>query len=126
MLELVAALKHDLGKYVAWRSVNFDEQAWTGPLGDDLLQALQDDILRTHAERPAWQVWQRHVQSLQGAFVEPELQEVADAVGVLERHGAALRDADREAVAAARPEIRQAQSIIRARLRDLHRRLLRG
>lgn len=126
--ERAAALKHDLGKYVAWRSSNFDEAAWTGPLSDALLQALQDDLLRTRAgaqgDRAAWEVWAAHTSDLPAPLPEPELRAVATAVAVLQEHEAALRAADREALSRARPAIRTAQARIRDALRDLHRRLL--
>ncbi len=130
MTERAAALKHDLGKYVAWQSANFDDEAWEGPLTDALLDALQADILRTRthdaAEQPAWEVWAAHTHDLPQPWSEPELHTVEAAVAVLHAHEAGLRTADRDAVAAARPEIRSAQGQIRAALRDLHRRLLRG
>jgi hypothetical protein len=130
MQERAAALKHDLGKYVAWRSANFDDAAWTGPLDDALIEALQADLLRTR-ERPdgdqaAWEVWAAHTSDLSQPLPEPELRTVAAAVAVLRAHEPALRAADRCALAGARPAIRGAQAEIRAALRDLHRRLLAG
>jgi hypothetical protein len=128
MQERVAALKHDLGKYVAWRSANFDDDAWSGPLDDALVEALCDDLLRTR-QRPdgaqaAWEVWAAHTQDLPQPLPEPELRTVAAAVAVLHAHEPALRGADRAALAEARPALRKAQAEIRAALRDLHRRLL--
>ena len=51
----IAALKHDLGKYVAWMSANLDEACWRGPVRDELIDALSRDLLRTRtpAEGPA-------------------------------------------------------------------------
>jgi len=127
MQERAAALKHDLGKYVAWRSANFDDGAWSGPLDDALLDALRDDLLRTRqrpeGDQAAWEVWSAHTHDLPQPLPEPELRTVAAAVDVLRTHEAALRASDRAAVAKARPAIRKAQAEIRTALRDLHRRL---
>ena len=41
--ERAAALKHDLGKYVAWRSANLPESAWSGELDATTRDALQAD-----------------------------------------------------------------------------------
>jgi hypothetical protein len=128
MQERAAALKHDLGKYVAWRSANFDEAAWTGPLDDALMEALQADLLRTRqhsdGDRAAWEVWAAHTRDLPQPLPEPELCRVADAVAILRACEPALRLSDRAALADARPAIRRAQTEIRAALRELHRRLL--
>jgi hypothetical protein len=128
MQERVAALKHDLGKYVAWRSANFDDAAWVGPLDDALMQALRDDLLRTRqrpaGDQSAWEVWAAHTHDLPQPLPEPELRTVAAAVGVLRAQEAALRAPDRTALAEARPAIRKAQTEIRTALRDLHRRLV--
>jgi hypothetical protein len=130
MQERAAALKHDLGKYVAWRSANFDDAAWTGPLDDALIEALQADLLRTRersdGDQAAWEVWAAHTRDLPQPLPEPELRAVAAAVAILHAHEPALRAADRSALAGARPAIRGAQAEIRAALRDLHRRLLAG
>ncbi len=130
MQERAAALKHDLGKYVAWRSANFDEAAWTGPLEDALVEALRADLLctrqRPDGDQAAWEVWAGHTRDLERPLPEPELRAVAAAVEILRAHEPALRAADRAALASARPEIRKAQADIRAALRDLHRRLLVG
>jgi len=123
-LELVAALKHDLAKYVAWRSANFDDESWNGPLSDDLMDALVADILQTRGDQAAWQVWDAFVTDAGGWWAD-ELDAARDAVEVLREVGPALRDRDGSAVAAARPKIRDAQHTIRSALRDLHRRLLR-
>ena len=42
--ERIAALKHDLGKYVAWRSVNLPEEAWHGDPSEALVDALCADL----------------------------------------------------------------------------------
>lgn len=129
LLERAAALKHDLGKYVAWRSINFDDAAWTGPLDDALLEALQADLLRTRTrtrsqgDQAAWEVFEGHTEDLPVPLPEPELRRVAAAVAVLRAHEPALRAADREVLAPARAAIRGAQLEIREALRDLHRRL---
>ncbi len=130
MQERVAALKHDLGKYVAWRSANFGDAEWSGPLSDGLMEALREDLLRTRAraqgDQSAWEVWEALTGDLPRPLPEPELCAVAEAVAVLRTHEPALRAADRAALATARPALRRAQADIRAALRDLHRRLLAG
>jgi hypothetical protein len=149
LLEQVAALKHDLGKYVAWTSANLDDALWDGPVemfsagasapemsgdapGDPLTQliaALRADLLETHKHgdrtQAAWDVWRGYAATLPSPL-EPELEAVAAAVAVLERVGPALVDGDRQVIARERASIRAAQQTIRAQLRDLHRRLLRG
>jgi hypothetical protein len=125
MRERVAALKHDLAKYVAWRSANFDDAAWSGPLTDDFAQALQADVLRTRGDDPAWVVWQRWAAELPAPSGEPELVAVAEAVAELEALEPALR-AGGDALARARPTIRAAQQRIRSELAGLHRRLVGG
>jgi hypothetical protein len=128
LLEQVAALKHDLGKYVAWTSANLDEALWVGPVGDELIAALRADLLETrrHGEacEPAWEVWRSHESALPRPL-EPELAAVRGAVATLEQVGTALAHADREAIARERGNIRAAQQDIRQQLRALHRRLLR-
>jgi hypothetical protein len=128
LLEQVAALKHDLGKYVAWTSANLDDALWDGPVADELVAALRADLLETrkHGDRreTAWDVWRAHLDALPEPL-EPELEAVAGAVARLERVGAALADDDRETIARERSNIRAAQQDIRLQLRNLHRRLLR-
>jgi hypothetical protein len=128
LLERVAALKHDLGKYVAWTSANLEESLWHGPVADELIAALRADLLETrkHGERreTAWEVWQAHRDELPRPL-EPELEAVASAVARLERVGSALARGDRETIAGERETIRAAQQDIRLQLRNLHRRLLR-
>ncbi|WP_146659514.1 hypothetical protein [Enhygromyxa salina] len=128
LLEQVAALKHDLGKYVAWTSANLDEAVWDGPVAEELLTALRADLLETrkHGDRreAAWEIWQAHVGALPRPL-EPELEAVGSAVARLERVGAALANDDRETLARERANIRAAQQDIRLQLRNLHRRLLR-
>ncbi len=129
LLEQVAALKHDLGKYVAWTSANLDDALWDGPIGDELLGALRADLLETrkHGGRreAAWEVWRSFEPDLPRPL-EPEFEAVADAVAQLERSEPALRSEDRQAIAAARADIRAAQQTIRRQLLALHRRLLAG
>jgi hypothetical protein len=129
LLEQVAALKHDLGKYVAWTSANLDDAVWEGPLADELVTALRADLLetRTHGDRreAAWEVWRNLAEGLPRPL-EPELEQVAAAVAELEQVGPALLRDDRPAIAAARTRIRAAQQSIRRQLLDLHRRLLRS
>lgn len=128
LLERVAALKHDLGKYVAWTSANLDESLWDGPVGEELIEALRADLLETRKQgerrEAAWEVWRAHRRELPRPL-EPELEAVARAVDRLERVGPALAARDREALAGERGSIRAAQQDIRLQLRNLHRRLLR-
>jgi hypothetical protein len=128
LIELAAALKHDLGKYVAWRSANLDEAAWTGPVDDMLVESLQADILRTRESadgaRPAWEVFDARTEPLPRPLAEPELSRVEAAVAVLRDAGPALAAGDRAAIGARRGDIRRAQGEIRSALRDFHRRLL--
>lgn len=129
LLEQVAALKHDLGKYVAWTSANLEDEVWEGPLADELVSALRADLLETrkHGDRreAAWEVWHAYAGALPRPL-EPELERVAAAVAELEGVGPALRADDRPAIAEARGRIRAAQQSIRRQLLDLHRRLLRS
>lgn len=125
MRERVAALKHDLAKYVAWRSANFDEAAWTGPLTIDFTDALRADVLRTRGDEPAWIVWRRFATEAPEALREPELVAVGEAVAELEALEPALHEGG-DVLAAARPRIRAAQQRIRTELADLTRRLARG
>lgn len=126
MRERAAALKHDLGKYVAWRSANLDEAAWTGPVTDELLEALRADVLRTRSGRggneTAWDVWLRLTTDLPRPLQDPELAVVEAAVEQLREHEVALRQGDVAALVGGRSAIRAAQQRIRAALRDFHRR----
>jgi hypothetical protein len=131
LLEQVAALKHDLGKYVAWTSANLDDAVWEGPTPqriDELVAALRADLLETrkhgdHCES-AWEVWRAHLSQLPQPL-EPELEAVAHAVAELERVGPALASGDVEMIIRERGSIRAAQQDIRQQLLNLHRRLLR-
>ena len=42
--ERAAALKHDLGKYVAWTSANLEDDVWDGPVRPELVDALRRDV----------------------------------------------------------------------------------
>lgn len=123
--ELVADLKHDLAKYVAWRSANFAEDAWEGPMTDEFTEALQADVLRTKGEQSAWQVWDAAREGLGDPLPHPQLRNVQDAVALLRTLETALRSGG-EPLAAARGEIREAQQTIRSQLRELHRTLAAG
>ncbi len=126
--EWAAALKHDLGKYVAWRSANLPDAAWTGALDDLAAASLRADILATRdvggAHESAWALFDRLTQPWPRPWPR-ELEAVAVAVGVLRGHGPGLAADDRAAIAAARADIRAAQQTIRAELASLHRRLMR-
>jgi len=127
----IAALKHDLGKYVAWMSANLDASCWQGPVRDELIDALGRDLLRTRtpAEGPpeaAWELWDRLSAALPQPCTAPELHDVAAAVAVLRRAEPGLRARDRDALADQREAIRAAQQKIRGALQQLHRRLLQS
>ncbi len=126
-LQQVAALKHDLGKYVAWMSANLDDDAWPGPVTPLLVDSLVRDILATRttaAGQPetAWAVWARLSAGMPPPWPD-ELQQVAAAVVVLQAAEPALRTRDLTAIAACRLELRTAQRTIRMQLQQLHRRL---
>jgi hypothetical protein len=130
LLGRVAALKHDLGKYVAWMSANLEEALWRGPVRDELIDALARDLLRTRTPaegppEPAWAVWERLSAALPQPWA-PELQQVAAAVQVLRAAEPALVARDRAALADLRADLRAAQRTIRAALQQLHRRLLQA
>ncbi len=129
LIEIVAALKHDLGKYSSWMSANLSEEEWDGPLSDTLVDALCRDLLRTRTRRDgtpesAWEVWDRLREELPLPLPAPELEAVEAAVEVLRGAEPALRE-DREALSALRPTLRAAQREVRGELLRLHRRLLR-
>lgn len=127
--ERVAALKHDLGKYVAWTSANLEEDAWTGPVEERLLDALRGDLLETRKRgedaETAWDVWARLTDDLPRPLSIDELAVVEEAVGTLRAAEPALRAGDRAAVAKLRGEVREAQMRIRQQLSALNRRLTR-
>jgi hypothetical protein len=128
--ERVAALKHDLAKYVAWRSANLGDDAWRLPLGAHAIESLQRDILETRTRRDgaaeaAWEIWDR----LLGGAALPELPEIRRAAAAVELLRAAegpLRAGDAAALSARVAELRGAQAEIRAALRELTRRLAGG
>lgn len=126
--ELVASLKHDLGKSVAWRSANLDEAAWKGPITPLLVDCLRADVLETRTgpqgHRPAWQVFAELVAPLPRPLSEPELRDVEAAVERLRRLGPVLLIGNDVAIASVRGQVREAQAVIRRRLADLHRRLM--
>jgi hypothetical protein len=130
MRERAAALKHDLGKYVAWRSINLGEDVWTGPVTDELVDALRADLLATRSagERRecAWEVWARLTADLPRPLDEPELARVERAVEALRAFEPALRSGDHQSIEAGRLAIRDAQLEIREALRDFHRRMMRA
>lgn len=130
LIEIVAALKHDLGKYSSWMSANLSDEEWGGPLSDALVDALRRDLLRTRTRRDgtpesAWGVWDRLRLELPSPLPAPELEAVEAAVEVLRGAERALRE-DREALSALRPSLRGAQREVRGELLRLHRRLLRS
>jgi len=131
LIEIVAALKHDLGKYSSWISAHLDDDAWEGLPSAALMDALQRDLLRTRTLRDgspesAWAVWERLSQDFERPLPAPELVAVEGAVAALKGAEAALRSEDRAAVGALSASIRAAQQAIRGELLRLHRRLLRA
>jgi hypothetical protein len=126
--ERIAALKHDLGKYVAWQSVNLPEEAWTGAPSAALVDALVADVLSTRrtdaGAMAAWEVFAEHTRDVARPWPAPELALVEDAVGRLQSCAHALATRDLVAIAACAPAIREAQAIIRRELAALHRRLV--
>lgn len=126
--ERAAALKHDLGKYVAWRSANLPDDAWRGTPGVELLEALRADLLHTRSgpegSEAAWSIFAR----LAEGWPQPwpaELEAVEQAIASLRSHEDALARGDAAALAPALASIRTAQQTIRAELATLVRRLAR-
>jgi hypothetical protein len=128
--ERIAALKHDLGKYVAWRSVNLPEDAWTGAPGEPLVDALVADVLSTMTRGDgsvaAWEVFDAHMSDVARPWPAPELARVDEAVRRLEACAPALARRDLPAIAECRAVIRDAQATIRRELAALHRRLVQA
>lgn len=126
--EWAATLKHDLGKYVAWRSANLGDDAWSGALDDLAATSIRDDILATRdmggLREPAWALFERLTQPWPRPW-PAELDAVRAAVESLRELAVPLQEDDRVAIAAARDRIRTAQSTIRTELAALHRRLMR-
>ena len=125
--ESVAALKHDLAKYVAWSSANLDEAQWSSPASDELMEALTRDLLSTRTTRDgraesAWEVWRRFAPEFAACDYD-ELEQVAAAVERLEALEPALRAGDRKVVGDRCAEVRDAQMSIRKQVRELQRRL---
>ncbi|MBX7080348.1 MAG: hypothetical protein K1X88_14220 [Nannocystaceae bacterium] len=129
LLELAGALKHDLGKYVAWRSANLGEAEWSGPLQPALIEALCADLLRTRDAPEGAESAAMVFARLSAQWPRPwpdELAAVAAAVATLQQLEPALHARDGAAIARARPEIRAAQATIRSQLAALVRRLASG
>lgn len=125
--ERVSALKHDLGKYVAWTSANLPDEAWEA--GEEIVDALVGDLLRTRTREDgveaAWEVWERLTADLPRPLREPELRAVEEAVSLLRTLEPALRGRDGATLRARAADIRAAQGTIRSQLRALHARLAR-
>jgi hypothetical protein len=125
--ESVAALKHDLAKYVAWSSANLDDSHWARPASDELMDALTRDLLSTRTTREgvaenAWTLWRRFQPRFEGHECV-ELSRVAEAIATLEAVGPALLAGDRELVGEHCLSVREAQTSIRKNVRELQRRL---
>lgn len=128
IIEIVAALKHDLGKYVAWRSANFHEQAWQEPADPSLVDALVYDIFYTRkkgadAFESAWEIWDRLSKPLERPFLWTELHLVESAVDKLRAIEPFLQTKNLSKIVQLRFEIRAAQQTIRNQLRILHKNL---
>lgn len=125
--EQVAAIKHDLGKYVAWTSANLAPEAWSAPASEELIDALRRDLLSTRTGRDggvesAWELWARLSAQIERPWPQ-ELQRVDRAVAKLAAAEPALRAGDAAAIGAMATDIEHAQQDIRTQLRALHRRL---
>jgi hypothetical protein len=125
--ERVAALKHDLGKYVAWTSANLEDDAWAGPADESLLEALRADLLETRKRgdevEAAWEVWARLTGDLPRPLDIAELVAVEEAVMTLREAEPALRARDTAALDEISADVRAAQLRIRRELSALNRRL---
>lgn len=126
--EWAATLKHDLGKYVAWRSANLADAAWTGALDELTATSIRDDILATRdsggRRESAWTLFDRLTQPWPRPW-PAELDAVQVAVAVLRELATPLEADDRAVIATSRERIRAAQTTIRTELAALHRRLMR-
>lgn len=124
--ELAAALKHDLGKYVAWRSVNLSEEAWVGALDDATFEALRGDLMATRAtaagDESAWALFDRLAREWPRPW-PAQLEAVAFAIDGLRGLQPAFEADARDDIAALRPQIRAAQASIRTQLAALVRSL---
>lgn len=128
LVEIVAALKHDLGKYSSWISANLEDDEWRNPLSDRCIDALSRDLLCTRTLRDgstesAWQVWERLSAPIPRPLSAPELVVVERAVAEIKAAEIALRGADRVALGVLCESLRGAQQTIRRKLLQLHRRL---
>ncbi len=131
LVEIVAALKHDLGKYSSWISANLEDREWGNPLSDRCVDALSRDLLCTRTRRDGsaesvWEVWERLSAPLPRPLPAPELSAVERAVGELKAAEVALRAADKVALGELSGALRGAQQTIRRELLRLHRRLRAG
>lgn len=125
--ERARALKHDLGKAVAWLSSNLEDATWSGPVSPELVDALCRDLLMTRkgprGSESCWQVWARLTADWSRPLVADELRQVERALERLARHAPALERRDYAQIAQFRSEIRQAQLEIRAGLAAWQRRV---
>lgn len=126
LLDLVADLKHDLAKYVAWRTANYGDEAWSGSLQPEFVEALQADVLRTYRDRPAWVLWDERRESLRALGGGQALAAVECAIETLRGHESALRAGRSASLARALPSIREAQHTIRASISAFHKALRDG
>ena len=130
-LAQLLSLKHDLGKYVAWRSANFSSEEWQRG-GAQVFASVREDILHTRkcadgSSMPAWAVFdaaESQMSERDRVTAAPELAQVRGRVRWLESvrddiaDDAKLGDpAFRDAIAAAQQEIRAELARLVARAR---------
>ena len=129
-LELAAALKHDLGKSIAWETAMIDATKRCAPGSRQLHRAIRQDLVRTRrgsdgSTRNALEIWNEFLPELQSErfreFVELRL--VADQLQVIQSLWPVLVDdsADLvphvETLLKAQFEIREALVAFQRRLR---------
>lgn len=123
-LERASALKHDLGKYVAWLSTNVSAEQWQAPVPGPASEALRKDLLETRrgprGVQAAWELWAEHAGALPDPLPE-ELGPVAQAVAEIEARASLLREGRWPLPADDLAALRDAQAEIREGLRAWHR-----
>ena len=129
LVDRICALKHDLGKYVAWRSANLTEEEWRDA-GPEAQAAVRNDILRTKTlgdgtELSAWMVLRMSLDAFsdhERTVASPELNLVCRNVEVLESLEGDIVSGDAVVHQEIQTRLRQAQAEIRNSLSALVRR----